>query len=207
MPRVVAVVLLLAVIIYALIDCVRTPGPSMPAGIPKAGWVVLILVFPGLGAVAWLVISRVARAETGGRGGAARRPGQWSPGPSRPGRRSGPVAPDDDPDFLARLEAERRRAARQKRGAAGDAGTAGKAGTAEDAGTAGRAGGPGDGDGADGADGTDGAGAAGTGGARGSAASGGAPRGTGGDSSSGDAADGPAATPDGDGEDTGTPRA
>ncbi|WP_127132124.1 PLD nuclease N-terminal domain-containing protein [Georgenia sp. SYP-B2076] len=110
MGKLLPVILLLAVIIYALIDCVRTPEDSMPAGIPKALWVVLILVFPGLGALAWLVISRIARAEAAQQSGT--RPGPWT---APPARRRGPVAPDDDPEFLARLEAERRRTARERR--------------------------------------------------------------------------------------------
>lgn len=119
MPRIVLVVLLVALVVYAFIDCVRTPEDSMPVGIPKALWAILILVFPALGALAWLFVSRFARgarpSPPPGRGGV--RPG----GPRSP---RGPVAPDDDPEFLARLEAERRRRERERRAkeAAGSAG-------------------------------------------------------------------------------------
>lgn len=114
MLRILPAVLLIALVVYALIDCVRTPDDDMPAGIPKVLWVVLIIVFPGIAALAWIVVSRVARAnaDTASNG----RPGLWSsPSPQRPVRRSGPLAPDDDPEFLARLEAERRRAERERR--------------------------------------------------------------------------------------------
>ncbi|GAA4287184.1 PLD nuclease N-terminal domain-containing protein [Georgenia daeguensis] len=114
MPRILPVVLLIALVVYALIDCVRTPDDEMPVGIPKVLWVILIILFPGIAALAWIVVSRVARANAARSGSA--RPGLWSsPTPPRPVRRSGPVAPDDDPEFLARLEAERRRAERERR--------------------------------------------------------------------------------------------
>lgn len=113
MARIVPVVLLVALVVYALIDCVRTPEDSMPVGIPKVLWVALIIVFPGLGALAWLLVSRVAR---GGRTSPPS-PGRGAGRPSPRGPRGprGPVAPDDDPEFLARLEAERRRRDRDRR--------------------------------------------------------------------------------------------
>ncbi|MCK6209795.1 PLDc N-terminal domain-containing protein [Georgenia sp. EYE_87] len=115
MPRILPVVLLIALVVYALIDCVRTPDDDMPVGIPKVLWVILIILFPGIAALAWIVVSRVARANAAKAAGPVR-PGLWSsPTPPRPVRRSGPVAPDDDPEFLARLEADRRRAERERR--------------------------------------------------------------------------------------------
>ncbi|WP_448073470.1 PLD nuclease N-terminal domain-containing protein [Georgenia yuyongxinii] len=126
MGRLFPVILLVAVIVYALIDCVRTPGDRMPAGIPKVLWLVLIVVFPGLGALAWIVISRIALAETSRQAGTRPRPGLWSAEPNRRTPwRSGPVAPDDDPEFLARLEAERRRAERERRARERDGATPG----------------------------------------------------------------------------------
>ncbi|WP_152233247.1 PLD nuclease N-terminal domain-containing protein [Georgenia ruanii] len=115
MGKLVPVILLLAVTIYAIIDCIRTPADSVPTGIPKAVWVLFIVIFPGLGALAWLLVSRIARAEASGAARPGGPAGGWSPEPRRPGRRGGPTAPDDDPEFLARLEAERRRAERERR--------------------------------------------------------------------------------------------
>lgn len=115
MLRILPVVLLIALVVYALIDCVRTPDDDMPVGIPKVLWVILIILFPGIAALAWIVVSRVARANAA-QARSPRRPGLWSsPTPPRPVRRSGPTAPDDDPEFLARLEAERRRVERERR--------------------------------------------------------------------------------------------
>lgn len=101
-------VLLLALVVYALVDCVRHEDTGMPVGLPKAIWVVLIIVFPGAGALAWLVVSRANRQV-----GRTARPGQPSSSggfPSRPTARRPaprPVAPDDDPEFLASLDRPR----------------------------------------------------------------------------------------------------
>lgn len=83
-------VVVLTLVVYAVIDCVRTPAVEVRV-MPKAVWVLVILVVPALGAAAWLLAGRVR-------------------GPSSPPPRRGrPVAPDDDPDFLWRLEQDRRR--------------------------------------------------------------------------------------------------
>ncbi|WP_152187483.1 PLD nuclease N-terminal domain-containing protein [Georgenia satyanarayanai] len=102
--RFLPVILLVALVVYALVDCVRSDDADMPVGLPKALWVILIVVFPGAGALAWLVVSRVSRQAAGQvRGGAAGRPSR--PGPRRPAPR--PLAPDDDPEFLAGLDRQR----------------------------------------------------------------------------------------------------
>jgi hypothetical protein len=84
----------MVLVVYALLDCLRRPGDQV-RGLPKVAWVAVILLLPVIGALAWLLAGR-------GRGPAGP--------PRRPER---PVAPDDDPDFLWRLEQERRR--REKR--------------------------------------------------------------------------------------------
>ena len=78
-------------VVYALIDCVRADRSEVRT-LPKPVWVVLILLLPVVGALAYLLTGR-------------HRPGPAAP----PERRRGPVAPDDVPDFLWRLEQERRR--------------------------------------------------------------------------------------------------
>jgi len=92
MGRVLPVVLGVALIIYAFIDCVRTPPRLMPPGLPKPVWLLVIALVPLIGALAWLLVSRL--------------PAQ---GTSR-GRRPRPVAPDDDPEFLANLDWQARKA-------------------------------------------------------------------------------------------------
>lgn len=75
--------------VYALVDCLRTRRSDIRT-LPKPAWLLVILV-PAVGPLAWLV--------------AGRRRGPSSP----PARGRGPVAPDDDPEFLWRLEQQRRR--------------------------------------------------------------------------------------------------
>ena len=141
--RIVLIVLVFALTLYALLDCARTPEESMPARMPKFLWIILIVLFPTIGPVAWIIVSRVKAAEE--RGGYVE-PTVWSSkeGTSfRRPQRAQPMAPDDDPEFLRGLEQDiRRRRHRPPEPAGGhDAGSgdegsnAGKAGGAgEDAG-------------------------------------------------------------------------
>ena len=104
MPRLMVYVVPLALAIYALIDLSRSE-PSERAGIRPLGWVAIIVLLPVVGPVTWIVVSRIQ--GTAG-GGAARRPSGPTPR-TWPVRRPGPRAPGDDPDFLWRLEQQRRR--------------------------------------------------------------------------------------------------
>lgn len=112
MLRLLPFVLAVVIWVYALVDCARTPEEEMPYRVPKVVWIILVVVFPFIGAVAWIIVSRVARSQNGGGSGV------WSSGPSnpeRPSAPSGPVAPDDDPEFLFRIEQRRRREAAAER--------------------------------------------------------------------------------------------
>lgn len=92
---------------YALIDCVRTDDTRIRMGLPKAFWVIAIIVVPIAGALTWLIISGLNRRKING--GPAARPSKPKP----------PPAPDDDPDFLFRLERDRRRAQKERDAAEG----------------------------------------------------------------------------------------
>ena len=141
--RIVLVVLVFALTLYALLDCARTPDESMPARMPKYLWITLIVLFPTIGPIAWIIFSRVRAAEE--RGGYVE-PTVWSSQEGttfRRPQRARPTAPDDDPEFLRGLEQDiRRRRHRPPEPAGGhDAGSRaegsneGKAGEAgEDAG-------------------------------------------------------------------------
>ncbi|VEG29811.1 PLD nuclease N-terminal domain-containing protein [Actinomyces howellii] len=124
--RIVLIVVVLALVLYSLLDCARTPEEGMPARIPKFVWILLIVLFPTVGAIAWIITSRVKAAEE--RGGTVE-PTMWS---SREGtsfrrpERPRPVAPDDDPEFLRELERDIRR----RRG--GDPGAGGTPGSPQD---------------------------------------------------------------------------
>ncbi|OKH97385.1 hypothetical protein A6A06_33050 [Streptomyces sp. CB02923] len=100
MLRYLPFLLILALWIYAFIDCLNTPENQV-RGLPKIAWVFIILLFGEvlIGPVAWLVAGRPRREHAGG--------GAPSPWP-RAGRGPAPkwVAPDDNPDFLRSLKDE-----------------------------------------------------------------------------------------------------
>ena len=107
--RIVLVVLVFALTLYALLDCARTPDESMPARMPKYLWITLIVLFPTIGPIAWIIFSRVRAAEE--RGGYVE-PTVWSSQEGttfRRPQRARPTAPDDDPEFLRGLEQDIRR--------------------------------------------------------------------------------------------------
>jgi len=87
------IVVAIALAIYSFIDCLQT-DPAEIRGPRRTVWLVMILLLPIVGPVAWLI---------------ARRGGPRA-FPSRRGRRSAPpVAPDDNPEFLRQLRSIDRR--------------------------------------------------------------------------------------------------
>lgn len=117
--RALAMVLLFALTLYAVLDCARTPSEQLPARMPKTMWILIILLFTGVGPIAWIISSRVKAAEE--RGGVVER-SVWSssepPAIRLPERRRNeprsPIAPDDDPEFLRKLDADLQRQRAQK---------------------------------------------------------------------------------------------
>lgn len=100
MLRILLTLAVIALIVYAATDCAGSTDDER-RGVPKPLWMLIIIVLPVFGAVAWLIQRYSGRKHR--------------PRPARGPRP--PVAPDDDPDFLWRLEQERRR--RQAGGATG----------------------------------------------------------------------------------------
>jgi hypothetical protein len=91
------IVLPLALWVWAFIDCLVTPEGEVKH-LPKPIWLIIVLLFPPLGPIAWLVAGKQRGfLRTGAPGGY---PGQ----PSGAARRGRPPAPDDDPEFLASLK-------------------------------------------------------------------------------------------------------
>jgi|SRR3954451_11806899 len=90
------VVLAVSVIVYALIECIRS-APYEVRSIPKAGWILAILFVPLVGAGLWFFFGRPL-------------PG----GPVPQGPRTGPMAPDEDAAFLRALDAQRRSKQREE---------------------------------------------------------------------------------------------
>ena len=103
MARIVFVVAMLAVTIYAAADWHRTPEDEMPGKIAKPIWLMIILftaTIAAIGPIAWLVLRWVSRAEK-----------KQTRAPEAPKR---PSAPDDDPEFLFRLERDIQRKRREE---------------------------------------------------------------------------------------------
>ena len=103
MLRIALVVAMLAVTIYAAADWHRTPEDEMPGKIAKPIWLMIILftaTIAAIGPLAWLVLRWVSRAEKAQR--------TQAEAPKRPS------APDDDPEFLFRLERDIQRKRREE---------------------------------------------------------------------------------------------
>lgn len=90
MARAILTLVTVGVAIYAIVDCWRS-RPDEVRYLPRAVWIVAILVFPLMGAVAYLMMGRTSPSGPGGPAGQRR-----------------VIAPDDDPDFLRSLEIDRR---------------------------------------------------------------------------------------------------
>ncbi|MCU0283471.1 MAG: PLDc N-terminal domain-containing protein [Candidatus Nanopelagicales bacterium] len=96
MGRFILAIAAIALHLYTLIDLLRSRSQDVRL-LPKWLWL-LVWLLPVLGPVLYLLAGqpRVGRAPGGGGGG----PGGIAGGP----RPRGPVAPDDDPEFLKRLD-------------------------------------------------------------------------------------------------------
>lgn len=97
MLRYLPYLLVLALWIYAFIDCLNTPEEEV-RHLPKVVWVIVILLFGEvlIGPVAWLVAGR-------SRGAVAR---GATPSARHREHRARWVAPDDNPEFLKSLKEE-----------------------------------------------------------------------------------------------------
>ncbi|MED7951625.1 MULTISPECIES: PLD nuclease N-terminal domain-containing protein [unclassified Streptomyces] len=101
MLRILTFVLPLALWVWAFIDCLTTPEDEVKH-LPKVVWVIIVLLFPLVGSIAWLVAGKQRNApRTAGAGRHVN--GDGGSGFDRP-RGGRPLAPDDDPEFLASLK-------------------------------------------------------------------------------------------------------
>lgn len=94
MLRYLPFLLVLALWIYAFIDCLNTPEEEV-RHLPKVVWVIIVLLFGEVlvGPIAWLAAGKNRQARPGGSA-----PSQWNRE-----RRGEWVAPDDNPEFLTSL--------------------------------------------------------------------------------------------------------
>lgn len=83
--------ILTAVMVFSIVDIVAVE-PSRVKHLPKPAWVLIVIALTVLGSLLWFTLGR----ERVG----------YSPS-GAPRGRGGPLAPDDDPEFLARLKRDR----------------------------------------------------------------------------------------------------
>jgi cbb3-type cytochrome oxidase subunit 3 len=80
--------IVVAVIVWSIVDIVLIDSRRV-RGIPKGGWIVLVLLLPVVGSVLWFLLGR-ERLTAAARYAAM-----------------GPIAPDDDPEFLNQLNRDK----------------------------------------------------------------------------------------------------
>jgi len=86
--------------VFALISCLSAEEGEIRA-LPRIAWVLIILLFPLVGSIAWFAAGREPTAR--------RSPTAWPMGNGFSERDRRPVAPDDDPAFLSSLADRARR--------------------------------------------------------------------------------------------------
>lgn len=106
--RVGGIVGLIAIVVwlYAIFDSLTAPAERI-RGLPKAIWLIIVLLLLDLGAIAWFIWGR-PRAGVDARVRERQSPFGWQ-SHGGPSRRGGSIAPDDDPEFLKRLRDDLRR--------------------------------------------------------------------------------------------------
>ncbi|WP_230985503.1 PLD nuclease N-terminal domain-containing protein [Microbispora oryzae] len=95
MPSVIIGLALLAFWLYCLLDVITTPGQEMMT-LSKPLWVLIVVVLAALGGLFWLFLGRPPRVREIVYGPMAAR--------ARASHHETPRGPDDDPEFLRRLE-------------------------------------------------------------------------------------------------------
>jgi hypothetical protein len=83
--RVLFILLGIAIQLYGLIDCAQREDTEVRS-LPRWGWLIIIVLVPTIGAIAYLIAGRPKRPG----GGSNKKPKRT-------------IAPDDDPDFLRGL--------------------------------------------------------------------------------------------------------
>jgi hypothetical protein len=106
--------------VFCLVDAIGSPADRI-RNLPKAAWVVIVLLFPLVGSIAWLVAGRPENGAA--RGSAYEREQAGFPEYDRPGRAAA-VDPEKDEAFLRqvreRAEAQRKAYAERRKREQGD---------------------------------------------------------------------------------------
>ena len=86
MIRALPVVVAVALLVYTLIDCLQADVTRV-RNLPRLLWLFIVVAVPIVGPVAWLMAGRPV----------------WQPPWRAASQPTRPLAPDDDPDFLASI--------------------------------------------------------------------------------------------------------
>jgi len=107
-------VIVFGVWIFTLVDVAQAPAPQI-RNLPKVGWLIVVLLFPVLGTVAWFVLGRPEGSQPLAAG---ERAVPQFPEYDRRGRNAA-ADPEKDAEFLkqvrARAEEQRKRYEAQKK--------------------------------------------------------------------------------------------
>lgn len=107
--------LLVALDVFCVIDLIQTREGEV-RNLPKIAWLLLILLFPPIGSIAWLAAGRPQRGPRAA--SAYERPVPQFPEYDRPGRAAA-ATPESDEEFLRRVreraEEQRRKAAEERK--------------------------------------------------------------------------------------------
>jgi hypothetical protein len=95
--RLLVPLLIILVTVYAVVECIQTEE-SQVRNLHKLIWILLIVIAPPVGAIAWLIAGRPQSILPGG-GPGGHGPGGPGAGTTGRGRPSAPRGPEDDPDI------------------------------------------------------------------------------------------------------------
>lgn len=96
MIRVLPYLVEIALLVFCLVDCIQSP-PHLVRNLEKGWWIVIIILLPLIGGIAWLVAGRPVRTSAGGQW----RIGSGFPADERP--RTAYKRNEDDPAFMAEM--------------------------------------------------------------------------------------------------------
>ncbi len=100
MARLIIPLVLTAIMVFSIVD-IATIARERVRHLPKAVWIILVIVTSVLGSILWWAIGRERR----GQGGQS----------AVPGRKPRPVGPEDDPGFIDNIEQRRRNREQEQR--------------------------------------------------------------------------------------------